>query len=95
MRRTLKAEERRRRTASTLGVDGISAEILKTLPWRALQKTKNAYELSYKGRNKEDIETWLRNIIVLMPKKKVIEKLDRKRGAFVSRVSWQGGCLPG
>ena len=49
------------------GVDGISAEVLKTLPWRALQKIKNAFDLRYKGQNKEDIETWLRNMIVLIP----------------------------
>ena len=52
-----------------VGVDGISAEILKSIPWRALQKIKKAFEMRYTGENKEDIETWLRNIIVLIPKK--------------------------
>ena len=52
------------------GIDGISAEILKSIPWRPLQKIKNAFEMRYKGENKEDLETWLRNIIVLIHKKK-------------------------
>ena len=30
-----------------VGVKGISAEVLKTVPWRALQKTKNAFEMRY------------------------------------------------
>ena len=47
------------------GVDGISSDILKTLPWRALQKIKNVFQLRYKGQSKVDMETWLRNIIVL------------------------------
>ena len=53
-----------------VGVDGISAEILKSIPWRALQKIKKAFEMRYTGENKEDIETWLRNIIVLIPKRR-------------------------
>ena len=52
-----------------VGVDGISAEILKSIPWRALQKIKKAFERRYIGEEKEEIETWLRNIIVLIPEK--------------------------
>ena len=48
-----------------VGVDGIFSDILKTLPWRALQKIKNVFQLRYKGQSKVDMETWLRNIIVL------------------------------
>ena len=80
----------------SVGVDGISAEISKTLPWRGLQKIKNAFESRYKGQNKEAIETWLRNIIVLTPKKKVIEKLEGDtRGICVQSVlaKWYCGCL--
>ena len=74
-------------------VDGIS-EILRTLPWRALQKIKNALELRYKGQNKEDLETWLRNITVLIPKEQVIARLEgQTRGAFVCRMSWQSGTV--
>ena len=51
-------------------VDGISAEILKSIPRRALRKIKKAFEMICKSRNKEDIETWLRNIIVLIPEEK-------------------------
>ena len=43
-----------------VGVDGISAKILKSIPWRALQKIKKAFERRYTGENKEEIETWLR-----------------------------------
>ena len=43
-----------------VGVDGIS---LKSLLWRALQKIRNAFDLRYGGQHKEDIETWLRNIV--------------------------------
>ena len=76
--------------------EGISTEILKTLPWRALQNIKNAFELRYKGQNKEDIETCLRNIIVLIAKKKVIEMLEgQTRSICVQSVlaKWYCGCL--
>ena len=79
-----------------LGVDGISAEILKTVPWRALQKIQNAFELRYRGQSKEDIETWLRNIVVFIPKEKMIEKLEgQTRGICVQSVlaKWYCGCL--
>ena len=79
-----------------VGVDGISAEILKCIPWRSLQKIKKTFEMRYKGRNKEDIETWLRNIIVLIPKKKVIDRLEgQTRGICVESVlaKWYCGCL--
>ena len=79
-----------------VGVDGISAEILKSIPWRALQKIKKAFERRYTGENKEEIETWLRNIIVLIPKKKVIDKLEgQTRGICVQSVlaKWYCGCL--
>ena len=59
-----------------VGNNGISAEILKSLLWSALQKIKKAFERRYTGENKEEIETWLRNFIVLIPKKKVIDKLE-------------------
>ena len=36
-----------------VGVDGISAEILKSIPWRALQKIKKAFERRYIGEHKE------------------------------------------
>ena len=78
-----------------VGVDGILAEILTALPWRALQKIENASELRYEGQNKEDIETWLRNIIVLIPKKKMIERLEgHTRGICVQSVlaKWYCGC---
>ena len=77
-----------------MGVDGIWAEILKTLPWRVLQKIKNAFELRYKGQNKEDIVTCVRNIIVLIPKKQVIERLEgQTRGICVQSVlaKWRQG----
>ena len=50
-----------------VGIDGISAEVLKSIPWRALQKIRKAFEIRYLGQNKEDIESWLRNNIVLIP----------------------------
>ena len=73
-----------------VGVDGISAEVLKTLPWRALQKIKNAFELRYKGQSQEDIESWLRNIIVLKPKKKVIDRLEVH---LCAELFWQSGTV--
>ena len=79
-----------------VGVDGISSEILRTLPWRALQKIKNAFDLRYKGQSKVDTETWLRNIIVPIPKKKVIDRLEcQTRGICVQSVlvKWYCGCL--
>ena len=41
-----------------------------------MQKIRRAFEMKYLGRNEEEFETWLRNIIVLIPKKKVITKLE-------------------
>ena len=52
--------------------------------------------MRYIGEHKEDIETWLRNIIVLTPKKKVIDRLEgQTRGICVQSVlpSWCCGCL--
>ena len=80
-----------------VGVDGISAVILINFPRRSLQKIGNAFELRCKRKNKEDIETWLRNIIVLIPEKKVIERLEgQTRGICVQSVlaKWYCGCLP-
>ena len=37
-----------------VGVDGISAEVLKTLPWRALQKIKNACEMAHCSFSQEE-----------------------------------------
>ena len=70
------------------GIDGISAEILQSIPWRALQKIKKAFEMRFIGRNNEDIETWLRNIIVLSPKEKTTDRLDRREES-VRRVYWK------
>ena len=57
-------------------IDGISAEILKFIPWSAVQKIRKAFEMRYPGQNKEEIEAWLRNIIVLIPKKKTMTRLE-------------------
>ena len=57
-------------------IDDISAEILKSVPWEALQKIRNAFEMRYLAQNKEEIETWLRNTIVLFPKKKTMNMLE-------------------
>ena len=46
-------------TGKAVGIDGISAEILKTIPWRALQKIRRVFELRYVGLNKEEIQSWL------------------------------------
>ena len=54
---------------TAVDVDEISAEILKKLLCRALQKSKNAFKLIYAEQNKVDIETWLRCIFFLIPKK--------------------------
>ena len=42
-----------------MGIDGISAEILKSIPWRTLQKIREAFEVRYLGQNKEEIGAWL------------------------------------
>ena len=79
-----------------VGIDGNSAEILKSVPWRALHKISMAFEMSYLGQNKEEIETWLRNIIALIPRKKVIDKQEgQTRGICVQSVlaKWYCGCL--
>ena len=65
------------------------------LPWRAPQKIKNAFELRYEGQNKEDIETWLRNIIVLIPKKMIVRLEGQTRCMCVQSVlaKWYCGSL--
>ena len=76
-----------------VGLDGISAEILKSIPWRALQKIKKAPERRYIGEDEEEIETWLRNIVVLIPKKKVIDRLEgQTRGICVRSVLAKWYC---
>ena len=37
------------------GIDGISAEILKSVPWRALKKIRKALEMRYFGPDKEEL----------------------------------------
>ena len=79
-----------------VGVDGMSAEVLRSIPWRALQKIIKAFKMRFNGKNKEDIEMWLTNCIVLIPKKKVIDKLEEQtRGMCVQSVlaEWYCGCL--
>ena len=78
----------------TVGVDGISVEILKSVPWRALQKIEKVFEMRYFGQNKEDIKAWLRNLIVQIPKK--MDRLEgQTRGICVQSVlaKWYCGCL--
>ena len=52
--------------------------------------------MRYTGENQEEIETWLRNIIVLIPKKKVLDRLEgHTRGFCVQSVlaKWYCECL--
>ena len=72
-----------------VGIDGISADVFKSIPWRALQKI-------YLVQNKEEIEAWLRNIIVLIPKKRTMNRFGwQTRGICVQSVvaKWYCGCL--
>ena len=60
------------------------------------ENSKKTFEMRYKGQNKEEIETCLRNLIVLIPKNKVIDKLEgQTRGICVQNVlaKWYCGCL--
>ena len=98
-RRTMSAIMQSRPSFSNgraVGVDGISAEILKSIPWSALQDIQKAFEMRYTGEIKKDIETWLRNIIVLIRKKQAIDRLEgQSRGICVQSVlaKWYCGCL--
>ena len=42
-----------------VGIDGISAEVLKSIPCRALQQIRKALDMRYLRQNKEEIESWL------------------------------------
>ena len=56
-----------------------------------LQKIRKIFEMRHLGLNKE-IETLLKSIIVLIPKKKIIDKLwggTQEEFAFI--VSWPSG----
>ena len=76
-----------------VGVDGISAEILRSISWRALQKNKKVFERRYTGEDKEKIETWLRNIIVLFRKKMVYDRFEgQTRGICVHSVLARWYC---
>ena len=75
-----------------VGVDGDSSEILKSITWSVLQKIRKTFEMKDLGVNKE-IETLLKNI-ALIPKKKIINKLDMDRqDEFAFRVSWASGIV--
>ena len=50
-----------------VGVDDISLVLLRAMSWRALQTTKAAFPRRYLGLEKRDIESWLWNVIVLVP----------------------------
>ena len=63
-----------------VGIDGIPAEILRSIPWRALQKIRKAFEMRDLGQNKEENETWLRNIIVLFRRKRLPQNLREELG---------------
>ena len=52
-----------------VGVDGISSEVLKALSWRAVQKNKTAFERRYLGFDRGNLETWIWDVIVPIPKK--------------------------
>ena len=55
--------------------------------WESGASQEKAFERRYIGEDKEEIETWLRNIFVLIPKKKVIDRLEgQTRGICVQRV---------
>ena len=57
---------------------------------------KKDFELRDEGQSTEDTETWLRNNIVLIPKKQVIDRLgSQTRGIGVQSVlaKWYCGCL--
>ena len=80
-----------------LRVDCISAEVLESIPWRALQKIRKAFETRYFGQDKEEIESWLRNIIVLIPNRRTKDRLVevQTRRICVQSVlaKWYCGCL--
>ena len=74
---------------------GISAEILKSIPWRALQKIRKAFEMRYLAQNSEEVETWLRNTIVLISKKKTMNRLEDREEESMCRVCWPNGIVDG
>ena len=77
-----------------VGIDGISAEILESIPWRVSKKIREAFEIGYFGQNIEKIETWLRNIIVLNPKKNVHRQTgrsDKRNLCAECSVCWPSG----
>ena len=68
----------------------MSAEILRSIPWRALQEIKKAFGLRYIGQNKEWTEVhWSKQ----RGRKNMVEK--RHRGICVQSVlaKWYCGCL--
>ena len=50
----------------SVGVCNIAAEMLKALPWRAVQARRRAFTRRYLGENTEGITLWVENIIVLL-----------------------------
>ena len=58
-------------------VDDLPSEVLKTLPWRVVQKIRAAFQRRYLEYERDSIDTWIRNVIVLVPNKKGIEESER------------------
>ena len=74
----------------------MASKFLKCLQWRAVQKTKRAFEGRYLGYNTKLIGKWIRNINLLIPEKRTIDKLEgRTRGIHIRSVmeKWSCGCL--
>ena len=69
-----------------VGIDGISAEVLKSIPCRVLQKSSKAFEMRYLRQNKEEIESWLGTSSRLE---------GQTRGIWVQGVlaKWYCGCF--
>ena len=80
---------------NVVGVDGISAEILKNIAMERTAENQECFCNLSKEHSNVDIETWLSNI-VLVPKKKVIDRQEgQTRDNFVQSVlaKWYCGCL--
>ena len=69
-------------------VDDTSSEILKALPWRAVQKIMAAFNRRYLEYCRKSIDTWILNVILLAPKMKGIENLEGPAKGCAFSVCW-------
>ena len=59
----------------------------------SLTEDRKAFEMRYLAQNSEEVETWLKNTIVLISKKKTMNRLEDREEESMCRVCWPNGIV--